>query len=62
MPFDPRVTPLTAVQARVLATLMEKARTVPDCGFQSLVVTDSSPHDQRSDMSWTPLQKTWSMR
>ena len=55
MPFDPRVTPLTAVQARVLATLMEKARTVPDCGFQSLVVTDSSPHDQRSNMSWTPL-------
>ncbi|WP_120966493.1 YceH family protein [Comamonas sp. lk] len=30
MPFDPRVTPLTPVQARVLATLMEKARTVPD--------------------------------
>ena len=30
MPFDPRSTPLTAVQARVLATLMEKARTVPD--------------------------------
>ena len=30
MPFDPRNTPLTAVQARVLATLMEKARTVPD--------------------------------
>ena len=30
MPFDPRNTPLTAVEARVLATLMEKARTVPD--------------------------------
>ena len=30
MPFDPRTTPLTAVEARVLATLMEKARTVPD--------------------------------
>lgn len=30
MPFDPRSTPLTAVEARVLATLMEKARTVPD--------------------------------
>ena len=30
MPFDPRNTALTAVEARVLATLMEKARTVPD--------------------------------
>ena len=30
MPFDPRNTPLTPVEARVLATLMEKARTVPD--------------------------------
>lgn len=30
MPFDPRQTPLTAIEARVLATLMEKARTVPD--------------------------------
>ncbi|GGH50585.1 UPF0502 protein [Comamonas phosphati] len=30
MPFDPRTAPLTAVEARVLATLMEKARTVPD--------------------------------
>jgi uncharacterized protein YceH (UPF0502 family) len=30
MPFDPRSNPLTAVEARVLATLMEKARTVPD--------------------------------
>ncbi|GAB3358481.1 MULTISPECIES: YceH family protein [Giesbergeria] len=30
MPFDPTTHPLTAVQARVLATLMEKARTVPD--------------------------------
>lgn len=30
MPFDPRTTPLTAVEARVLAILMEKARTVPD--------------------------------
>ncbi|MBV8247027.1 MAG: YceH family protein [Comamonas sp.] len=30
MPFDPRNTPLSAVEARVLATLMEKARTVPD--------------------------------
>ncbi|KZK26226.1 hypothetical protein A4F85_25405 [Delftia sp. GW456-R20] len=30
MPFVPRSTPLTAVEARVLATLMEKARTVPD--------------------------------
>ena len=30
MPFDPRTTPLTAIEARVLATLMEKARTVPD--------------------------------
>ena len=30
MPFDPRTTPLSTVEARVLATLMEKARTVPD--------------------------------
>ena len=30
MPFDPRTAPLTAIEARVLATLMEKARTVPD--------------------------------
>jgi uncharacterized protein YceH (UPF0502 family) len=30
MPFDPAIHPLTAIEARVLATLMEKARTVPD--------------------------------
>ncbi len=30
MPFDHRSAPLTATEARVLATLMEKARTVPD--------------------------------
>lgn len=30
MPFDPAARPLTANEARVLATLMEKARTVPD--------------------------------
>ncbi len=30
MPFDPATQPLTALEARVLATLMEKARTVPD--------------------------------
>ena len=30
MPFDPRQRPLTATEARVLATLLEKARTVPD--------------------------------
>lgn len=30
MPFDPTATPLTPNEARVLATLMEKARTVPD--------------------------------
>lgn len=30
MPFDPAVRPLTAIEARVLGTLMEKARTVPD--------------------------------
>ena len=30
MPFDPRNTPLSPIEARVLATLMEKARTVPD--------------------------------
>ena len=30
MPFDTRTRPLTAPQARVLATLLEKSRTVPD--------------------------------
>ena len=30
MPFDPATHPLSALEARVLATLMEKARTVPD--------------------------------
>ena len=30
MPFDPRLQPLDAAEARVLGTLMEKARTVPD--------------------------------
>lgn len=30
MPFDPTTRPLSATEARVLATLMEKARTVPD--------------------------------
>ena len=30
MPFDPTTRPLTPFEARVLATLMEKARTVPD--------------------------------
>ncbi|CAM3360975.1 YceH family protein [Paracidovorax anthurii] len=30
MPFDPRLQPLSAAEARVLGTLMEKARTVPD--------------------------------
>jgi len=30
MPFDPATRPLTAIEARVLGTLMEKARTVPD--------------------------------
>ncbi|SFE03279.1 YceH family protein [Paracidovorax konjaci] len=30
MPFDPRLTPLSPAEARVLGTLMEKARTVPD--------------------------------
>ena len=30
MPFDPQITPLTAEEARVLATLVEKSRTVPD--------------------------------
>ncbi|MCE1192285.1 MAG: YceH family protein [Acidovorax sp.] len=30
MPFDPSARPLTPNEARVLATLMEKARTVPD--------------------------------
>lgn len=30
MPFDPHARPLSAPEARVLGTLMEKARTVPD--------------------------------
>ncbi len=30
MPFDPRLQPLSATEARVLATLLEKSRTVPD--------------------------------
>ena len=30
MPFDPATHRLTALEARVLATLWEKARTVPD--------------------------------
>lgn len=30
MPFDPRTQPLAAIEARVLATLLEKSRTVPD--------------------------------
>ena len=30
MPFDPRQLPLSPTEARVLATLVEKARTVPD--------------------------------
>ena len=30
VPFDPTTRPLTPAEARVLATLMEKARTVPD--------------------------------
>ena len=30
MPFDHQNTPLSPEQARVLATLMEKQRTVPD--------------------------------
>lgn len=36
MPFDPTTRPLTANEARVLATLMEKARTVPDSYPMSL--------------------------
>ena len=36
MPFDPAIRPLTANEARVLATLMEKARTVPDSYPMSL--------------------------
>ena len=36
MPFDPTTRPLTAAEARVLATLMEKARTVPDSYPMSL--------------------------
>ena len=36
MPFDPAQRPLTANEARVLATLMEKARTVPDSYPMSL--------------------------
>jgi uncharacterized protein YceH (UPF0502 family) len=36
MPFDPTTRPLTPNEARVLATLMEKARTVPDSYPMSL--------------------------
>ena len=36
MPFDPTIRPLTPNEARVLATLMEKARTVPDSYPMSL--------------------------
>ncbi len=36
MPFDPATRPLTPHEARVLATLMEKARTVPDSYPMSL--------------------------
>ena len=36
MPFDPITRPLTPHEARVLATLMEKARTVPDSYPMSL--------------------------
>ena len=36
MPFDPATRPLTLNEARVLATLMEKARTVPDSYPMSL--------------------------
>jgi hypothetical protein len=36
MPFDPTIPPLTPNEARVLATLMEKARTVPDSYPMSL--------------------------
>ncbi len=36
MPFDPTTRPLTPPEARVLATLMEKARTVPDSYPMSL--------------------------
>jgi len=36
VPFDPTTRPLTANEARVLATLMEKARTVPDSYPMSL--------------------------
>lgn len=36
MPFDPATRPLTPNEARVLATLMEKARTVPDSYPMSL--------------------------
>jgi hypothetical protein len=36
MPFDPTTRPLTPHEARVLATLMEKARTVPDSYPMSL--------------------------
>jgi uncharacterized protein len=36
VPFDPTTRPLTPAEARVLATLMEKARTVPDSYPMSL--------------------------
>ncbi|HMS05712.1 MAG TPA: YceH family protein [Burkholderiaceae bacterium] len=49
MSFDPTQTPLSAAQARVLGTLMEKARTVPDSYPLSLnlVVTGANQKTSR---------------
>ena len=49
MPFDPRSIPLTSIKARVLATLMEKARTVPDSYPLTLnaLVTGCNPKSSR---------------
>ena len=65
MPFDAQTQPLTDIEARVLATLMEKARTVPDSyplSLTSLVAgcnqkTTREPVMQLSDAE---VLATWS--
>ena len=59
MPFDPAIHPLTALEARVLATLMEKARTVPDSYPLTLnaVVTGCNQKTSRDPvMNWFLLR------
>ena len=59
MPFDATTRPLTAVEARVLATLMEKARTVPDSyplSLNSLVLGCNQKTTRDPVMSVTDTQ------